>query len=149
VLYVATIVVKQLYMRTTLTLRKSRFASIGHARSWSSVIKELDKCELLCANCHAERHHNAPLHERVALFSQAPRKPERVQIDWPTRFVLGKLVASKPVSEIARKLGVSDNAVRKRCKALNIPLPHRRGFWAKLRAGKISPTVSSWSLGSP
>lgn len=25
-------------------------------KSWAKIIKELDKCVLLCANCHGERH---------------------------------------------------------------------------------------------
>ena len=28
----------------------------GYTRSWDSVRKELDKCILLCANCHREVH---------------------------------------------------------------------------------------------
>jgi len=28
----------------------------GHTRSWDRVKTELDKCDLLCANCHAETH---------------------------------------------------------------------------------------------
>ena len=28
----------------------------GYTRSWDSVRKELDKCILLCANCHREIH---------------------------------------------------------------------------------------------
>ena len=30
--------------------------SHGFTRSWERVKKELDKCSLLCANCHAEFH---------------------------------------------------------------------------------------------
>lgn len=30
----------------------------GHSRSWDRVKAEIEKCVLLCANCHAERHYN-------------------------------------------------------------------------------------------
>ena len=30
----------------------------AHARSWASIEAELKKCVLVCANCHAARHHD-------------------------------------------------------------------------------------------
>ena len=33
----------------------------GHTRSWKKVKEELDKCVLLCANCHREVHAGIPL----------------------------------------------------------------------------------------
>ena len=34
-------------------------SSKGYARSWERVKKEIDKCVLLCANCHREMHAQA------------------------------------------------------------------------------------------
>jgi len=31
-------------------------SSMGHCRSWDKMKAELDKCDLLCSNCHRERH---------------------------------------------------------------------------------------------
>jgi hypothetical protein len=40
-----------------------------------------------------------------------------------------------PITQLAKKYGLSDNGLRKICVALNVPLPPR-GFWAKRAASK-------------
>jgi hypothetical protein len=44
----------------------------------------------------------------------------------------------QPISKLAKKYGLSDNGLRKICKALNVPLPER-GHWAKIAAGHPIP----------
>ncbi len=51
------------------------------------------------------------------------------------RLKLYEEVWSEPMTTVAVRYGVSDNGLRKRCKALNIPLPPA-GYWAKVKAGK-------------
>lgn len=49
----------------------------------------------------------------------------------PDRDTLIKLVSDSPMTKVAKLLGVSDVAVRKWCKKLDIDLGNRRGYWAK------------------
>lgn len=46
-------------------------------------------------------------------------------------------VWSEPMTTIAKRYGLSDNGLRKRCIKLEIPLPPV-GYWAKIQAGKES-----------
>ena len=52
-----------------------------------------------------------------------------------SRTALYDLVWTKPVSELAKEFGISDVALAKRCRAINIPLPPR-GYWARVAAGQ-------------
>lgn len=46
-----------------------------------------------------------------------------------------------PVTVVAQRYGISDVALRKRCKAISIPLPPR-GYWERLRAGQSVPRTA-------
>jgi len=56
------------------------------------------------------------------------------------RETLYKEVWEAPVTEVAKRYKVSDVAIHKVCKSLNIPTPPA-GYWAKLRTGKPVTTI--------
>jgi len=58
-----------------------------------------------------------------------------------TRKELYDLVWTEPMSTLCKRFGLSDNGLRKHCKAMDIPTPPM-GYWAKIKAGykvKITP----------
>jgi hypothetical protein len=57
-----------------------------------------------------------------------------------TRQQLHDLVWSGPVREVAEKLGLSDNELRKHCVKAFVPLP-RQGHWNKVQAGQKVKTT--------
>jgi hypothetical protein len=65
-----------------------------------------------------------------------------------TRQELYEKVWSAPTTQVAAELGISDVALAKRCKKLNVPKPSL-GYWAKVAAGQkpekmlLSPTPAS------
>jgi hypothetical protein len=51
-----------------------------------------------------------------------------------TREELFDLVWSTPMSKLAKRFSISDVALAKTCKKLNVPTP-ARGYWAQIAAG--------------
>lgn len=62
----------------------------------------------------SKMHYETFIHDRVKLYNE---------------------VWAEPVTTVARQYGVSDVAIHKLCKRLEIPMPSP-GYWAKLKAGK-------------
>lgn len=55
-----------------------------------------------------------------------------------SRKQLYELIWSTPASKLAQQFGVSDVAIAKRCRKLNVPRPPR-GYWAKIAVGETPP----------
>ena len=80
---------------------------------------------------------------------EMPNKNQDIQLTYRTvsgerntynREKLYEEVWAKPVVKVAVQYGVSDVAIHKICKSLNVPVPPR-GYWSKIRAGgKIKKT---------
>lgn len=78
--------------------------------------------------------------EKIQIPLQSSDEPENYENVGQTynvydRETLYKEVWEQPVTEVAKRYKVSDVAIHKVCKALEIPTPPL-GYWAKLRAGK-------------
>ncbi len=71
-------------------------------------------------------------------------KPHRGGIQMPgnyltlTRQSLYDLVWSTPMSTLAKDFGISDVALAKRCRVVDVPVPPR-GYWARRAAGQDPP----------
>src|ERR1039458_6263930 len=62
----------------------------------------------------------------------------------PTNYItltgqeLYDMVWATPMSSLAKDFGISDVALAKRCRAVDVPIPYR-GYWARKTAGPEPP----------
>lgn len=139
--------------------------NISHGSySWAKIKAEVEKCQLLCMNCHAEIHEkwdqeivdlrkntegarieawnkrldNSRAKRYLETEAKQVRKQIRKQVEldtWMSSDELKELVWQKPIRDIAKSIGVSDTAVRQRCVRLGILTPGL-GYWNKIYAQK-------------
>ncbi len=136
--------------------KKFTIASYGFNK-FDSLVEELDKCILVCSNCHSEIH--AGLIDAVEIYNnqnnifpkyikqEVESKPHKIKepvtrpSKRPEKELLEKLVWEMSCVKIGEMFGVSDNAVNKWCKFYDIKKPGR-GDWEKIKYGKIDKPMN-------
>ena len=119
---------------------QKEFSISGKSISWEKIQKELDKCVLVCANCHGEIHYKNNMVEllperKIPICESCGKELKQLhnkfckdcfkqpsKIDWPEDKELEKLIKeASSLTALGRNLGISDNAIRKHCQRRNIP----------------------------
>ena len=104
--------------------------------------------QFLCPNCHRQKTHQEQQknNNKCEKCNKKINKKSRFckscallnikrnfKINWPSDEQLSAKVWEMPLTSLSKELGVSDNAIRKRCLKKNIILPNA-GHWLKSQA---------------
>lgn len=129
--------------------------SRAHGLSWDKIVVELDKCIMLCSNCHATEHairykdkkiihasndyllayktvkgtgkKHTPIKDYIP-WNKGVEMPKLQKVCRPSKSELKIMLWEMPTTKIAKQYGVSDTAVSKWAKFYNLQKPPR-GYW--------------------
>ena len=123
--------------RTNNDLSNLRLMTIADHALLHAIEDRGFKLELRnCLTCHDSFECSSKSDQIYCQLSCANSANQKFSL---SREDLYLLVWTLPTTKVAKTLGVSDVAVAKRCKKLNIPKPPR-GYWAKVQSG-ASPEI--------
>lgn len=104
---------------------------------------EIDLLTVSCAACGKEfQRLESQIRFEHTFCSTSCRASYQERVVWPDKETLSKLVLDFPVTFVAKQIGVSDVAVKKRCQKLGIQTPGR-GYWMKQKSLVVSDPTSS------
>lgn len=98
-------------------------------------------CEKYLLSDYTEETRQKIIKENTYKFQKKPKKikvkkERETKIEWPSPEELSHMVWKTPITQLAKKWGVSDKAVANRCDKFGIEKPPR-GYWAIKKAGKL------------
>lgn len=125
-------------------------AEKGYTKSWETIKQELDKCILVCSNCHRELHsspaknifsileieesiNNYKVNKQYLCIDcgkEIDHKAIRCtdcnykysrKVERPSKEELLQLIIRSSFAELGRKFGVADNTIKSWCKSYNLP----------------------------
>ena len=132
---------------------KKDFAISSYRSISDKVKKELDKCIILCANCHTEEHaiynrkidrtrtiKSEPIEQNCKCGNNKTYGAESCQLchinklreHLPDKNELQKLIENTQVSDIAKIYNVAPNTIRRWCKVYDIQTPVK-GYWQTIK----------------
>lgn len=110
---------------------------------WDILLEEIEKCEVLCMNCHAIEHSKydwtieegrkktkkrKPLDLNKRTINKRPPKQRKRKSNIPANEILEKMLWEFPSEELAKKFNCSGSYLSRYCKERNIKKPSR-GYW--------------------
>lgn len=97
--------------------------------------KQIERNQLGCIRCKVC---SKPInHGLIYCGDECSRFDTRIA-ERPTREQLLTEIENMPLTSVAKQYGVSDNSIRKWCKAMNVELPKREaGYWTKKKFGLV------------
>ena len=117
---------------------------IDHINS-NPLDNRIENIRFLCPNCHSQTPNfgSRKLKNRCKICNKtilrkskscvkcnAKKRRNLTKIIWPSNEELGLLVWKYPMKQLSEKLGVTDNAIKKRCITRKIERP-KQGYWLK------------------
>lgn len=118
-------------------IRKREISGINERVQKAAELKEIKAAIIKLTNiceCGAKVSHRGLMCRKCA----AKKSQSKYRKFEATKEELEALIKIYPMTKIGKMFGVSDNAVKNRCRLLGIELRSMRGYWRKVAVGKIT-----------